>query len=265
MPPEDLPAEPEYVPVIEPETISIAPELQLRPPLPPKREPFWGYGDLALVIGLMLASMVIIVAGAAAATSIWPHLKNDPKPLLFPTNLAMYVFLLLVFKFVIGTRYGKPVLPSLGWRMTSPRVLGYAAIAGVTLPFVISAIGNLLHTPKGPTAMDEMLKSMPIVPLAIMAAVLAPFFEELFFRGFLQPLLTRTFGLIFGIVLTAALFGGLHSVEYSFIWQYVVAIGLLGIVLGFVRARTNSIVPTTIIHACFNGLQVIALAITKHQ
>ena len=265
MPPEETPAQPEYAPVLEPEAVGISPQLSLPPPLPREREPFWGYGDLALVLGLMLASMAIILVGVAGATAIWPHLKDDPKPLLLPTNVVMYAFLLLVFKFAIGTRYGKPVLPSLGWRMTSPRVLGYAAAAGVVLPFVISAIGNLLHTPKGPTAMDEMMKSMPIVPLAVMAAALAPFFEELFFRGFLQPLLTRTFGLVFGILLTAALFGSLHAVEYSFIWQYVVAIGLLGVVLGFVRARTNSIVPTTIMHGCFNGLQVIALALSKHQ
>jgi uncharacterized protein len=263
MPPEDSPAQPEYVPVIEPEALTIPPGLPISPPA--ERDPFWGYGDLALVLGLMLASIVVIVLGVAVATFISPHLRQDPKPLLLPTNLAMYVFLLLVFKFVIGTRYGKPVLASLGWRMTSPQVLGYAALGGVALPFIISAIGNALHTPKGPTAMDEMMKSMPVVPLAIMAAVLAPFFEELFFRGFLQPLLTRTFGLIFGILLTAALFGSLHAIEYSFIWQYVVAIGLVGVALGFVRARTNSIVPTTIMHGCFNGLQVIALAISKHQ
>jgi hypothetical protein len=110
--------------------------------------------------------------------------------------------------------------------------------------------------------MDQIPNS---IPLAIMAITLAPFFEELFFRGLLQPLLTRTFGLVLGILLTAALFGSLHAVEYSFVWQYVVAIGLVGVALGFMRAWTNSIVPTTIMHGCFNGLQVIALIYQKHQ
>jgi membrane protease YdiL (CAAX protease family) len=263
MPPEDSSAPPQYAPVIEPESLSIPPELRLTPQQ--QRDPFWGYGDLALVLGLMLASMVVIVLGVGLATFIWPHLRNDPKPLLLPTNMALYVCLLLVFKFVIGSRYGKPVLASLGWRMTSLRILGYAALGGVALPFIISAVGSALHTPKAPTAMDEMMKSIPVVPLAIMAAVLAPFFEELFFRGFMQPLLTRSFGLVFGVLLTAVLFGSVHAVEYSFVWQYVVAIGLVGVALGFVRAWTNSIVPTTIMHGCFNGLQVIALAMSKHQ
>jgi membrane protease YdiL (CAAX protease family) len=146
--------------------------------------------------------------------------------------------------------------------MVNATTLFYAVVAGVALPFVITGIGNLLHTPKISTPMDQIPNS---IPLALMAITLAPFFEELFFRGFLQPLLTRTFGLVLGILLTAALFGGLHAVEYLFVWQYVVAIGLVGVALGFVRARTNSIVPTTIMHGCFNGLQVIALALSKHQ
>lgn len=258
MPPEETPAQPEYLPVIE----SVEPGMPAVFIPPPERDPFWGYQDLALVIGLMVAALAVIVLGAGVATFIWPHLRQDPMPLLLPTNLAMYFFLSLILKFVFSSRYGKPMLRSLGWRMTSPNVLAYAVLGGAALPFIISAIGNLLHTPKVSTPMDQIPNS---IPLAIMAVTLAPFFEELFFRGLLQPLLTRTFGLIFGVLLTAALFGGLHAAEYSFVWQYVVAIGLVGVALGFVRAWTNSIVPTTIMHGCFNGLQVIALVYQKHQ
>jgi membrane protease YdiL (CAAX protease family) len=259
MPPEETPLQHEYAPLVEP----VEPQPPPLLPVPqPQREPFWEYQDLALVIGLMMASMAVILLGVAAATFVWPHLKDDPTPLLLPTNLAVYLFLLLVLKFVFSSRYGKPMLSSLGWRMRSPSVLAYAALGGAALPFVISAVGNLLRTPKVSTPMDQIPNS---IPLAIMATTLAPFFEELFFRGFLQPLLTHTFGLILGILLTAALFGSLHAVEYSFIWQYVVAIGLVGVALGFVRAWTNSIVPTTIMHGCFNGLQVIALVISKHK
>jgi membrane protease YdiL (CAAX protease family) len=255
--PEETPVDPDYDPVIEPTeaTPVIAPG-------PPAREPFWGYQDLYIVLGLMFAAMAVVVLGAAIATLVWPHLKRDPMPLLLPSNLALYALLLLVFKFVFNSRYHQPVLPSLGWRMTQPAVIGYAALGGVALPFIISGIGYLLRTPKVSTPMDQIPDS---VPLALMAVLLAPFFEELFFRGFLQPLLTRSLGLVFGIVITAALFGGLHSAEYSFVWQYIVAIGLVGIALGCVRAWTNSIVPTTVMHSCFNGLQVIAVAFSRHH
>jgi membrane protease YdiL (CAAX protease family) len=258
MRPEETPVQREYGPVVEPVQAAPTPTIGDKQ----AREPFWGYEDLAMVVGLMFASMAVIVLAAAVAAKVWPHLKQDPMPLLLPTNLAMYVLLLLVFKFVFNSRYGRPVLASLGWKMSDPAVLGYAALGGVALPFIISGIGYLLHTPKVSTPMDQIPNS---VPLALMAVLLAPFFEELFFRGFLQPLLIRTFGLVLGILITAALFGGLHAAEYSFVWQYIVAIGVVGIALGLVRAWTNSIVPTTVMHSCFNGLQVIAVAFSKHH
>ena len=260
--PDETPTQPECVPVID-SVEPIPPQIEFAPR--PQRVPFWGYQDLALVIGLLVAAMAVILLGVGTAMFFWPWLRQNPIPLILPTNLALYVFLLLIFKFLFSSRYGQPMLPSLGWRMTNSIVLLYAALGGIALPFAISGVTYLLRMPKTSTQMDEMMKAMPIVPLALMAAVLAPFFEELFFRGFLQPLLTRTFGLILGILFTAALFGGLHAAEYSFVWQYVVAIGLVGVALGFVRAYTNSIVPTTIMHGCFNGLQVIALAMSKHQ
>ena len=87
-----------------------------------------------------------------------------------------------------------------------------------------------------------------------MAVVVAPFFEELFFRGFFQPLFSRTFGTIAGIVLTAVLFGSLHGLEYSWAWQYALFISLAGAVFGWLRARTGSIIPSTVMHGCFNAV-----------
>lgn len=260
--PEEAPLQPEVAPVFEPVTGDFA--AQLRTPHP-ERDPFWGYSDLALVVGLLGAAVLVIVLAAALAVFIWPRLQADQAPLILPTNLAMYFFLVLILKLTITSRYGRPMLKSLGWRMTDSKTLVYAALAGAALPFLISAVGYVLRTPKISTEMDKMMESMPIVPLVITAIALAPFFEELFFRGFLQPLLTRSLGLAFGILLTGGIFGGIHAAEYSFVWQYVVAITLVGVALGIVRAWTNSIVPTTVMHACFNGLQVIAFAADKHK
>lgn len=260
--PEETPAPPQYAPVVE----SAEPLYFTPTPLPkPAREPFWGYQDLLIVLGLLFASIVVIGIAAIACMSIWRGLSVTSPGLALGSNLAIYLALLLIFKFVFQVRYHRPVLLSLGWRIAEPQKFLYAAVGGLALPFVISGIGYLLRTPKVTTQMDEMMKSMPIWALAPMAVILAPFFEELFFRGFLQPLLTRTFGLIVGILITAALFGGLHAAEYSFVWQYVVAIGLVGVALGVVRVWTNSIMTSMVMHACFNGLQVVALVISTHQ
>src|SRR5581483_10141145 len=113
-------------------------------------------------------------------------------------------------------------------------------------------LGDLLKTPKIALPFEKLTNTpASLTFFAIVAIVLAPFFEELFFRGFVQPLLSRTFGTVAGILITAGLFGTLHGFEYSWVWQYAVFISLAGAVFGWLRARTNSIVPSTVMHGCF--------------
>lgn len=234
------------------------------PPLAPSPEPFWGYTDLALFAGLLFASIAVIVVAVGVLALYRPALKTDQTPLLLPTQFALYAFVYLSFYIVFRSRYGRPVMVSLGWRRSKFN-LWIAAIGGMVLAFAVSGLATLLHTPKVDSPIDKLVSSPILLAVfGVMAVTIAPVFEELLFRGFIQPLLVRTFGLIAGIVLTAILFGSLHAPEYSFAWQYVVAVALVGVVLGWIRARANSIIPSTIMHGCYNAVFLIALAVTKH-
>ena len=65
----------------------------------------------------------------------------------------------------------------------------------MALAFALQPVLTLLHTPQVPSPVEQFTHSAVILALLAVTAVLAaPFFEELFFRGFLQPLLSRTFG-----------------------------------------------------------------------
>lgn len=254
-----MPPDPIETPHVEP-----VPDSQPEPPRP-IREPFWGYADLALVIGYLFLGLLVIVVGVAAVGFFYPHLTTDPTPLLLPTQLALYAFVYLSLRVVLGMRYRKPVFASLGWRRVhfNPLVAG---IGGVVLAFVVNFIASLLHTPKVSSPIDKLTDTPLLLAIfGVIAVTVAPLFEELFFRGFLQPMLSRTFGIASGILLTAILFATPHGPEYSWAWQYIAAIFLVGVVLGVVRARTNSIIPTTIIHGCYNGAFVIALAVSKYK
>jgi uncharacterized protein len=73
-------------------------------------------------------------------------------------------------------------------------------------------------------------------------------------------LLSRSLGTFVGVGITAVIFGALHGPEYGYAWQYAVCISLAGAAFGWVRARTNSIIPGTIMHGAFNLAAVIAMA-----
>ncbi len=229
----------------------------------PARVPFWSYTDLALLLGLLVASVVIILLVVGGFVFVYPNLKHDQSPLLLPTQFALYGFLYFSFRLVFGLRYDKPVFASLGWCRSKFNLL-MAAGGGVLLAFLVSALAALLHTPQVPSPVESLMGSPALLTLfAIMAVTVAPLFEELLFRGFIQPLLSRTFGVIAGILITALVFGALHAPEYSFAWQYALAVSIVGAALGWVRSASNSIIPSTVMHGSYNAVFVIALAVSK--
>ena len=230
----------------------------------PERIPFWGYDDLLLVMGLLIAAIVVVGLIAGAFVAFHPKMQTDPTPLLLPTQLAVYALIYFIFRLVFGVKYHKPVFRSLGWRRSSLN-LAVAAAGGVALAFALSGIASVLHTPKVDNPFEKLLSSRTmLLSFGLIAVTLAPLFEELLFRGFIQPLLSRTFGVIAGIVLTAALFGSLHAPEYSWAWQYALFISLAGVVFGWLRARTDCIVPSTVMHGCFNAVSFAALLFSKN-
>jgi len=233
-------------------------------PVLPERVPFWGYGDLALVMGLLFAAMVLIGLVAGGLLYAYPKLQTDQTPLLVPMNLVLYGALYLSLWCAFKFRYERPVMRSLGWVRPSTN-LAWMVGGGVVLALLLSVLASAIHTPKIPTPFDKLTGSPGELALfGIMAVAIAPLFEELFFRGFIQPLFSRTFGTVAGVLLTAAIFGCLHLVEYAYAWQYAVFISLAGAVFGWLRVRTKSIIPSTVMHGAFNAVSVIALAFGKN-
>jgi membrane protease YdiL (CAAX protease family) len=241
----------------------LIPEASVPETCVPEKKPFWGYVDLALVFGLLFAFVALIIMGAAGMVFAVPSLRRNQGPLLLPTQIAVYAAVYLSLRVVLGVRYSKPVLSSLGWCAARFNLL-FVGLGGILLAFVVSGLAALVHTPKVPSPVESLMSSPILLSLfGVMAVTLAPFFEELLFRGFLQPLLTRSLGMIAGIVLTAAVFGSLHAPEYSFAWQYAVAVSLVGVVLGWLRVRSDSIIPCTVMHGAYNSVFVVALVFSK--
>ncbi len=91
----------------------------------------------------------------------------------------------------------------------------------------------------------------------IAVVIFAPAFEEGFFRGFLFVGLKQSrLGAIGTIILTAAFWAILH-IQYNPFGIGVIFV--LGIVLGIVRVKTNSLSYPLIMHAIWNLGQTILM------
>jgi len=222
--------------------------------------PFWTYLDVLLFFLAMLPSGVLAygslwavkrISGAAA----WPK-AVDLLSLQFVTYLLWFLALSALFKL----KYDRDFWQSLRWN-ASVDAIGTWTMLGPALAFAVGLAGSALDTPKIRTPMEELLdERTSLVLVGVFASTLGPLSEELAFRGFLQPIVTRSLGPVAGIVIPAALFAVPHLPQYAWSWRHITLIGLAGVAFGWARFRSGSTAAATGFHATYNLTFVLLYA-----
>ncbi|WP_439566586.1 lysostaphin resistance A-like protein, partial [Gloeocapsopsis crepidinum] len=103
------------------------------------------------------------------------------------------------------------------------------------------------------------LQAQDQVALAIFfftAAIAAPIFEELLFRGFLLPSLTRYVSVWGAIVLSSLLFAVAHLSVAE-----ILPLTVLGMVLGVVYTRSRNLLAPMLLHSLWNSGTLLSLFI----
>jgi len=250
------PIEPEPTIPIEPPEPSGAAGF---PEPPQERYPFWSYGDLLLFTGLTIPCMLLGLALVKFVMWVF-HLRPSARVMeLLPEQFLGYVFLFCMLLLIFKLEYGKPFWASLGWRTTRLPWM-WMVIAGIAAAYVVAMVQGLFAMPGGSNPLMDLLKEKTsLILMAIFGIAVAPLCEELAFRGFLQPLVVRSLGVIPGILVAAIPFGLLHFQEYGRSWRHVVLISLAGALFGWMRHATGSTMASTVMHAAFNSMGFFAL------
>jgi membrane protease YdiL (CAAX protease family) len=140
------------------------------------------------------------------------------------------------------------------------RALGLA-VAVVVAIFAWEGVVSVLPLPESPGKEQgltpthwEPAHAGAFAANLVLFAVIAPFVEELTFRGAGQSLL-RFLGRTPSILLVGLAFGLAHGLV-----EALLVLVPFGIGLAWLRDRTNSVVPGMVVHALFNGT-ALALAV----
>jgi membrane protease YdiL (CAAX protease family) len=134
-------------------------------------------------------------------------------------------------------------------------------ISGLCLAVIVGMAGAAMNTPHIDSTLKELLQDRPsLVLVGLFAVTAGPICEELAFRGFMMPLLARSFGIAAGIILTAIPFALLHGPQYSWAWQYLVLLTLVGSAFGWARYRSGSTAVAAVMHAAYNLTFMVAYA-----
>ncbi|MCK5772339.1 MAG: CPBP family intramembrane metalloprotease [Thermoplasmata archaeon] len=134
--------------------------------------------------------------------------------------------------------------------------LKYSLIGGgilIPVSFISGFVAGELGASEGPvsTIMSGAVGPQ-IGALIISVSLLAPLSEEIFFRGYLFGALEKKLGGNPAILITAVIFGLAHFNLVLFI-----PIFLMGLVLGWMRERTGSILPSILVHSMNNTLAIV--------
>ena len=188
-----------------------------------------------------------------------PHISN--LSLIEMTNQIIFNLVVVgsVFVYEISKLNSSGIISFIGFRRSNVIRYFVYSIVGFLVVVLFSSLFNFLFgrvTPQMPSFFESVdYAFLSRVYLAMV--VLSSFGEEIFFRGFLQNILTKQLGVRVGIMLTAFLFAILH-IGY---WGYSAAflsVLFLGFALSFVRQQTHSLIPCVVIHL-FNNLLAYTL------
>jgi hypothetical protein len=218
--------------------------------------PWTGWEVLALAVLTMFTMILcLFVVGYTLRPYLAPHAEwnvviTQPVVVVGGQLLAYFLLFFLMFALVRNHTEGS-VLGALRWNW--PKNWTQYLLAGLVLEVFLLPFAYLLPMPKN-IPLDEFFKTArDAYILSVFGIFVAPLFEELFFRGFLYPVLARRWGLPVSIVVTAAAFASIHATQLKYSWGPVLVIFIVGLALTSVRALKKSVAATVLMHMAYNG------------
>ncbi|MEM1211550.1 MAG: CPBP family intramembrane glutamic endopeptidase [Planctomycetota bacterium] len=254
----------------------------------PRRPVGLGGLDLLVGLGVLLLGQVVLGVVLAASGALQTGAEGEAgwralgDGVLVEQGLILMVGQVLTFGVVAGYAVWRVGVRRAGWGRwglwrgaVSGLGLGLAGVV-VVLPigWLAGVVYWVLAGEEPPAVAHPMLEMMraasawwALLPFVVSAVVLAPLFEELVFRGFLQTVLVKRLGwrsAIFGklgrgrwvgVWLTGVLFGLIHAGGVDPI--ALPGLVVLGLVLGAYYERTGSLLGCVVGHMVFNAVNVV--------
>ncbi|SRR6266498_2101857 len=246
---------------------------------PRAENPPWSGWDLIYILLVTMGMIILSLWLVAYITRrvAYPHLPvltvmNFPM-VAFGSQMLAYVFV-LGFMFTTATAHEeKSFRAAIRWNW--PQRWPIYLLAGVAFCLGLQFLARLLPMPKKIPMEVFFQTPLRAWTIALLGMTFIPIMEELFFRGFLYPVLARRIGVIVAVVLTSLSFTAIHvpqladpHMPLSDSWGAVLIILVIGFALTIIRAKTKSVAAGVLVHMGYNGftslLAIIATGGFRH-
>ena len=222
----------------------------------PRAQRFPTWGDMLAVIGIYLLATVgtsivvaIIAAISGGAESLAEKMSSGPMSALsYALSMGLTIVGVLIYR---KLRRGTGRMFHFSLRGFNPMLILWGFVMVLLTGVVIEPVLELF-----PDAFLKMIDKMGMHGgwSILMLVVLAPVMEEVLFRGILLESVRSKHSAGRAIVVSALMFGVIH-----FIPQQVVNAFAIGLILGYIYVRTESLWPVIVIHALNNAMAYVIM------
>ena len=221
---------------------------------PPPKPASWTANDTWLGLGILL----LVVAGYFLALS-----RFETSKTLGMFTIATFEFVLLI-PIAIILFWRKVSWVELGLRKFNPNslALGCGLLVAV---YSIIIINNLIMVALGIITQADVVGDLlseidaPFL-FAFSTAIVAPFTEELFFRGFLFKGFREKYGWVNALMFSSLIFALFHGQIATLIPTF-----LLGALFAYLYQRTESVFPSMILHFLVNAMGSCVLLVANQM
>jgi uncharacterized protein len=228
-------------------------------PAPAARDedpPWSGWDVLGIAFLTVLSIFLFLFLTALAAKLLFfrqrPLSQVGIDPLVtVAAQVVAYLGVLAFMVTLVKRGHGQPFWRAVRWNW--PTNWPLYLFVGVVLAISLQGLAHLLPMPKELPIDRFFQNTREAWALSVFGVTLAPLLEELFFRGFLYPVLLRRLGMVLAIVFTASVFGLIHAPQLGRAWAPVLVVFLVGVALTITRAATKSVAASLLIHVAYNG------------
>lgn len=219
--------------------------------------------DVVLVIVVAVAGfMVLGFLAAFIFLAAHPHL--DPRDLgkvlrhntgfNLAVEVAVYLLVVGFMSFIVWARHRTPLPQAIRWNFPDRNRAIYALAGGLGLA-VFSDVSQIVFNrwiPKSLPITEYFQDRSSALLLAAFGVLVAPLVEEMLFRGFLYPAVSRWTGVVPAVIVTAGGFALLHGAQLAYSLVPLLLIFIVGAVLTITRAVTKSVATSVLMHMAYN-------------
>lgn len=251
----------------------------------PKQERIPNFGHLGILF--LLAICGLFAAGLLARAALHWHLFGvttlreaaDEIHFTLGTEGLFYVFTFVGCLLIFPLLWGKGFFAALQWRGATAFKYRRRLIAAAGVCFVLALVNGMLLPGPSNTPIDRIFR-LPGAAWMLFAfgVTLAPFFEEIAFRGFLLPAFSTAFdwiaekaegapprpldenghpqwsmpAMILASLITSVLFALMHGDQTGYSLGPFLLLAGVSLVLSWARLSTRSLAASVLVHACYN-------------